>query len=38
MNILTGCTVCLMTVAMGLYMIRRANRDMKKLEENDHGK
>lgn len=38
MNILTGCTVCLLTVAMGVYMILRANRDMKKLEENDYGK
>ena len=38
MNILTGCAVCLLTVAMGMYMILRANRDMKKIEENDYGK
>lgn len=37
MNILTGCTVCLLTVAMGIYMILRANRDMKKIKENDYG-
>ena len=37
MNILTGCTVCLLTVAMGIYMILRANRDMKKMKENDYG-
>lgn len=38
LNVVTGCTVCLLTAAMGVYMIYRANRDMKKIEENDHGK
>lgn len=37
MNLAVGCTVCLLTVAMGLYMIRRANREMKQLQENQHG-
>lgn len=30
MNTLTGGAVCLLTVAMGVYMIRRANRELKK--------
>ena len=37
MNLATGCVVCLMTVAMGIYMIRRANREMRELQENEHG-
>ena len=28
-----GCMVCLLTVAMGIYMIRRANREIKTLQE-----
>jgi len=31
MNSLTGGAVCLLVVSMGIYMIRRANREMKKL-------
>lgn len=31
MNTLTGGAVCLLTVGMGVYMIRRANRELKKL-------
>ena len=31
MNSLTGGAVCLLVVSMGVYMIRRANRDMKKI-------
>lgn len=30
MNTLTGGAVCILVVSMGVYMIRRANRDMKK--------
>ena len=28
---------CLLTVAMGIYMIRRANREIKKIKEKDNG-
>jgi len=39
LNILTGCAVCLSVVSIGIYMIRRGNREIKQLhEENDHGK
>lgn len=34
MNLAMGCVVCLLTVAMGIYMIRRANREIKTLQEN----
>lgn len=37
LNIITGCAVCLLIVSMGVYMIRRANREIKKLQENNHG-
>lgn len=37
LNVLSGCTACLLTVAMGIYMIRRGTREIKKLQENDHG-
>lgn len=33
MNLAVGCTVCLLTVCMGIYMIRRSNREMKNLQE-----
>ena len=33
LNLAVGCIVCLLTVAMGIYMIRRANREMKQLQE-----
>ena len=36
-NLATGCTVCLLTVSMGIYMIRRANREIKSLQEKKHG-
>ena len=29
LNLAMGCIVCLLTVAMGVYMIRRANREIK---------
>ena len=37
MNILTGCTVCLLIVSIGIYMIRRGNREIKKLQEINYG-
>jgi len=37
MNILTGCTVCLLVVSIGIYMIRRSNREIKKLQESNYG-
>lgn len=37
LNLAVGCMVCLLTVAMGIYMIRRANREMKQLQENENG-
>ena len=37
LNLAVGCTVCLLTVAMGIYMIRRANREIKHLQENYDG-
>ena len=37
MNLAAGCVVCLLTVAMGIYMIRRANREIKKTKETDNG-
>ena len=38
LNLAVGCVVCLLTVAMGIYMIRRANRALKNIQENEHGK
>ena len=38
MNLAMGCLVCLMTVAMGIYMIRRANREIKTIQEKENGK
>ena len=37
LNLAMGSAVCLLTVAMGFYMIRRANREMKQLQEKKHG-
>ena len=37
LNLAVGCIVCLLTVAMGIYMIRRANREIKKLQEREYG-
>ena len=36
-NLAVGCLVCMLTVAMGIYMIRRANREIKKLQEINNG-
>ena len=38
MNILTGCAVCLLIVSIGIYMIRRGTREIKKLQERNNGK
>ena len=38
LNLGTGCAVCLLTVAMGIYMIRRADREIKTLQEKNYGK
>lgn len=37
LNLAVGCVVCLLTVAMGIYMIRRANREIKQLQEKENG-
>ena len=37
LNLGTGCTVCLMVASMGVYMILRGNREIKKLQENRDG-
>ena len=36
-NLAVGCIVCLLTVAMGIYMIRRANREIRKIRESEYG-
>ena len=38
MNILTGCAVCLLIVSMGIYMIHRANREIRNRKETEYGK
>jgi hypothetical protein len=38
LNLAVGCVVCLLTVAMGIYMIRRGNREIKQLQEKQNGK
>ena len=37
LNLAVGCIVCLLTVAMGIYMIHRANREINKLQEREYG-
>ena len=37
LNLAVGCIVCLLTVAMGIYMIRRANREIRNLQEKNNG-
>jgi len=38
LNLAVGCVVCLLTVAMGIYMIRRASREIKRIQEKRNGK
>ena len=37
MNLITGCTVCLLIVSTGIYMICRGNREIKQLQEIKNG-
>ena len=37
LNLAMGCVVCLLTASMGIYMIRRANRETKNLQEKENG-
>ena len=37
MNMFTGCAVCLSVVSIGIYMIRRSNREIRKLRESNYG-
>ena len=37
LNTLTGCGVCLLVVSIGIYMIRRGNREIKKEKETNYG-
>jgi len=37
LNLGTGCTVCLLVVSMGIYMIRRGNREIRTLQERSYG-
>jgi len=37
LDLAVGCTVCLLTVAMGIYMIRRADREIRKIQEREYG-
>lgn len=37
MNMGTGCVVCLLVAAMGVYMIRRGNREIKTVQETENG-
>lgn len=37
LNLAMGCVVCLLTVSMGIYMICRANRETKTLQEKEYG-
>lgn len=37
LNLAVGCVVCLLTVAMGIYMIQRANREINSLQETKNG-
>ena len=38
LNLAVGCIVCMLTAAMGIYMIRRANREIKSIQEKQNGK
>ena len=37
LNLAMGCIVCLLTASMGIYMISRANREIKNLQEKENG-
>lgn len=38
MNLAVGCAACLLTVVIGIYMIRRSSRELTKIQETEHGK
>ena len=38
LNLAVGCSVCLLTVVIGIYMIRRSSRELAKIQETEHGK
>ena len=38
LNLAVGCAVCLLTVVIGIYMIRRSSRELTKIQETEHGK
>jgi len=37
LNLATGSMACLLVCATGVYMIRRGNRELRKIQENEHG-
>lgn len=37
LNTITGCGVCMLVVSIGIYMIRRGNREIRKMQENGNG-
>lgn len=37
LNLAVGCVICMLTVAMGIYMVYRANREIKALQEKENG-
>lgn len=37
LNLAVGCIVCLLTVVIGIYMIRRGNREIKSFQEKHNG-
>ncbi|MBR3973625.1 MAG: hypothetical protein IKJ99_06705 [Oscillospiraceae bacterium] len=37
MNLATGCAVCLLVSATGVYMIRRGSRELRKIQEKENG-
>ena len=37
LNLAVGCIVCLLTVVIGIYMLRRGNREIKSFQEKHNG-
>lgn len=37
LNMGTGCVVCTLVIATGVYMIRRGNRELRNIQENENG-
>ena len=38
LNLAVGCAVCLLTVMIGIYMIRQSSRELTKIQETEYGK